>query len=195
MAYTSLASVREYLKLGATETTDDTLLTNLIARAQAMIDSYCKRTFEASADSTHYLDAEADVSGATLWLRADFCSITSVTNGDGTTISSNDYVKEPRNSAPYYALTLKSSTGNAWTYSTSPENAIVVVGKRAYATSAPADIAAACIRLTAWLYRQKDSSADVDRPLLTNDGVTIMPMAIPKDVQQMLLPYRKVGMG
>ncbi len=194
MSYATLAQVREYIKLGAGETVDDTLITNLIARAQALIDSFCKRTFEASADVTQYLDAIADVRGRTLWLRAEFCALTSVTNGDGTVLATSDYVTEPRNATPFYALTLKTNAGKLWTYS-NPENAIVVVGRRAYSTTAPTDIVAACIRLTVWLYRQKDSSADVDRPLLTNDGVTIMPMALPKDVQQMLLPYRRLGMG
>jgi len=49
----------------------------------------------------------------------------------------------------------------------------------------------ATTRLAAFLYRQKDSNADLDRPLLTGDGVTIMPSSLPHDVRQILDPYRK----
>lgn len=195
MSYITLAQVRAYLKLGAAETADDAFLTDLAARAQSLIDAHCQRTFEASADVTHYLDARADVDGPTLWLRAEFCQLTSVTNGDGSVVTPSQYVTEPRNTMPYYALRLKAATGLVWTYDTSPENALAVVGRRAFALTAPDVVAQACLRLTAWLYRQKDTSADVDRPLLTDAGVTILPMALPKDVQQMLLPYRRLGLA
>jgi hypothetical protein len=195
MAYATLAQLRAYLKLGATETADDALLTDLLARAQQAIDTFCARTFEASADTTRYCDADRDVDGYRLVLDADLCAITSVVNGNGETIAATDYVTEPRNRTPYYAITLKASKGNVWEYDSDPENAIAITGKWAYATTAPADITHACIRLAAFIYRQKDSQNDVDRPLITGDGVTILPSALPRDVQQLLSPYRRVVFG
>ena len=58
MAYTTTAIAKVYL--GLTSAADDTLIGTLIVRAQAMIDSYCHRTFEASADTTKYFDMRAD---------------------------------------------------------------------------------------------------------------------------------------
>jgi len=46
MALTTLANVKEYL--GITSTDYDTLLANLILRAQAQIESYCQRTFDSA---------------------------------------------------------------------------------------------------------------------------------------------------
>ena len=195
MAYATLAQLRAYLKLGAIETADDALLADLLVRAQQAIDTYCARTFEASVDSTRYFDAERDVDGYRLLLDTDLCAITSVVNGNGETIASTDYVTEPRNRTPYYAIILKASKGNVWEYDDDPENAIAITGKWAYSITAPADITHACIRLAAFMYRQKDSQSDVDRPLITGDGVTILPSALPRDVQQLLLPYRRVVFG
>lgn len=54
----------------------------------------------------------------------------------------------------------------------------------------PTDIATACRRLAAWMYRQKDTqSGDIDRPLLAGDGSIIMPTTLPLDVEKMLQPY------
>lgn len=191
MAYCSLAQLKTYV--GATDNDDDALLTDCITRAEAVIDRATKRTFEASADSTRTFDAQQDVAGRTLYLDADLCAITSITNGDGAAITALQVVSEPRNHAPYYALTLKASTGLAWTYETDPEDAISVTGRWAYSTTPPADIEQACVRLAAWLYRQKDSSSDLDRPMVSMDGATLLPAQIPADVQRMLQPYVRVA--
>ena len=193
MAYTTLADVKEYLSIPSATTDDDDLITDLIARAQAAIDTHCRDTFEASADTDVTFDAVADVDGPELYFgRHTFASITSITNGDGTTVASTSYVTQPRNDTPYFAVRLLSSKGISWTYEDDPEDAITVSGKRAYSTSAPADIVQACVRFVAWMYRQKDTSADVDRPLLTGDGNIIMPSAIPNDVKAKLEPYRRL---
>lgn len=56
----------------------------------------------------------------------------------------------------------------------------------------PTDIVAACRRLAAWLYRQKDTQqGDLDRPILAGDGSVIMPSTLPKDITDMLMPYQK----
>ena len=181
MTYCSLAQLKAYV--GATDSDDDALLTDCITRAEAVIDRATKRTF----------DAQQDVAGRTLYLDADLCAITSITNGDGAAITALQVVSEPRNHAPYYALTLKASAGLAWTYETDPEDAISVIGRWAYSTTPPADIEQACVRLAAWLYRQKDSSSDLDRPMVSMDGATLLPAQIPADVQRMLQPYVRVA--
>jgi hypothetical protein len=194
MAYTTAANVRTYL--GETSTADDQLLTTLIARAQAYIDRHCNRTFEAAQDSTRYFDALADVGGEhnrSLLLDADLCQITSITNGDGAAVASTEYTTVPRNSTPWYELQLKRGSDVAWTYDDDPEDALVIVGRWAYSVTAPADVAHACERLTVFLYRQKDSNADVDRPQQTAEGTWLMPMAMPKDIALLLAPYRRIA--
>jgi hypothetical protein len=209
MAYASLSELRSVLQSGGNTlpTTDDALLTMYLADAQQLIDEFCHRTFEASATTTRRFDAIADVrergadgswaysgAGRTLWLGDDLATTTSltVTNGDGTAVSSSDYVLEPRNEAPYYAITLKSGSSVTWTYDDSPENAIAVTGYWAYSQTADALIRGATLALAAWCYRQRSTNSDTDRPLLTGDGVTILPAVLPKNVYERLAARRRL---
>ena len=192
MAYCGVDELKEYL--GVTGATDDAMLLTLLAAAQRTIDSYCARTFEATADTVRTFDSQRDVDGYTLTVDSDLCAITSIVNGDGTTISNSHYVTEPRNETPYYAIRLKASAGKVWTSTVSgdSENAITVTGKWAYSTSAPSDIAHVCKRLAAYIYRQKDNAGDLDRAVIAGNS-TILPAQIPSDIRLMLAPYRRLS--
>jgi len=186
-AYTDLETLKTYH--GIESESDDVILQSLINAASAWIDATCHRVFAASANTTRYFDAEKDVEGQTLHLDYDLCAINSVTNGDGTTVSASEYVTEPRNYAPYYALTLKASSTVAWTYSTTPENAIAISGKWAWSVEAPDQIKHACNRLAAWMYRQRDNPADMSNTVRSESGVYLVPSKMPSDVAAMLSPY------
>ena len=190
MAYCTVPEVKLYL--GTTTSNDDELIKSLIPRAQAAIDSHCARTFEALADTTRYFDAITDVDGITLCLDDDLAAITTITNGDGVAVSSGNYVTEPRNSTPYYAIRLKSSANIAWESDSNgdPENAVSIVGRWAYSTEAPDDIVHACIRLSAFYYRQKDAQV-FDTTATPELGVITVPKGIPSDVKRILEPYRR----
>ena len=192
MAYCGVDELKEYL--GVTGATDDAMLLTLLAAAQRTIDSYCARTFEATADTVRTFDSQRDVDGYTLTVDSDLCAITSIVNGDGTTISNSHYVTEPRNETPYYAIRLKASAGKVWTSTVAgdSENAITVTGKWAYSTSAPSDIAHVCKRLAAYIYRQKDNAGDLDRAVIAGNS-TILPAQIPSDIRLMLTPYKRLS--
>ncbi len=194
MAYLSTATLKTYL--GISSTADDVLLASCISRAQSMIDRHCDRRFEAAADTTRKFTVGKDTAGDVLTFDDDLAQITSiVTNADGgaeaVTLATTDYVTLPRNDTPYYGVRILASSAEAWDYTDDPENGITVTGRWAWSVSAPDDIVQACLRLAAWLYRQKDNNADADRPLMTGDGVTIMPSRLPNDVVSMLEPYRR----
>ena len=189
MAYTTSALLKTYL--GATTSNDDTLLTALIARAQAIVDAHCRRTFEASANTERTFDAVRDVKALLLYLDADLCEINSITNGDAVTVTSGQYTTEPRNQTPYHAIRLLSSASVSWTYTTDPEDAITITGKWAYSTAAPDDIVHATLRLAAYLYRQRDNAADLDRAVIAGNA-TILPAQLPSDIKTILAPYRRL---
>jgi hypothetical protein len=190
MAYATLAQVKQYLSIATATTTDDDLLTALISRAQTLIETATGRVFECSANSTRYFDAVRDVEDGVLYLDKDLCSINTVTNGDAVAVASNERVTEPRNDTPYHAIRLLPSAGKSWTYTTDPQNAISISGKWAYSISPPSDIMHATIRLTAWLYRQKDTGMDGDR-VLSADGVLVMPANTPNDVMSICKQYQR----
>lgn len=190
MAYCTVGELRAYL--GAQSTADDALLSALIDRAQAMIDRYTGRRFEASTDTVRYFDSLRDVRGRVLCFDKDICAITTITNGDGATIASTQYVTAPRNDTPYYAIQLLYSADVSWEGQADGdnENAIAVTGKWAYSATAPADVKQACIRWAAYLYRQKDAQV-FDTTAMPAEGVIIAPAGVPVDVKAILEPYRK----
>lgn len=200
-AYPGLDDVRVYLRANSQQplpTGDDDLLATLLVAAKAFIESPAGagRRFEVTTDSTRHFDAWIDGSGdwRELWLDEDLCAITQVVNGDNAVVSPNQYVTNPRNETPYYSISLKRSADISWTYNDTFEGAIAITGRWGYSTQAPADVAQACLRFVAWLYRQRSSSnGEIDRPIVTGDGVTIMPSAVPADVMAVCRGYRRLA--
>ena len=194
MAYTSSGQVKSYLDISGTG--DDTLIDTLIESAQKTIDSYTGRTFESSTDATRYFTVGVDTEDDMLYLDEDLAEITTIkTDADATspvTLATTEYITHPRNRTPYHAIQLLSSSSNTWTYTDDPQTGIEVTGKWAWSTSAPDDIVQACIRLTAYFYRQKDAGV-FDTTAIPDAGVIQIPQGIPRDVQLILNPYRRMN--
>ena len=191
MAYTSVINVRQYLDIEGAG--DDALIGDLIDAAQTAVDKYCRRTFEASVDTTRYFDYSDEYidpdDAAMLWLDFDLCAITTVTNGDSVVVASGERTTIPRNNTPYYGIRLLSDSGITWTYSDEWMDAISIVGRWSYSTAAPDDIAQACRRLASFFYRQRDQQMmDVTA---IEAGVVLAPVGIPADVRRILNPYVK----
>lgn len=124
--YALVSDVRErYLK--AENAPDDTLILDFIREASKFADAASGRFFYPLIQ-TRKLDAVADLrdDGSILALDWDCLSLTTITNGDASTISANNYVTEPRNDTPYWAVKLLASSNLAWTYTSDPENAISI---------------------------------------------------------------------
>ena len=191
MALVTRADVKTYLGIGSTD--DDDLLDDLIASAESIVGEFTHRTFDASS-SVKKFDAEDDVEGATLYFSSGFelaGEPSAVSNGDGTAlVADTDYVMVPLNRFPAYGLQMLPSSSSYWQGKSNGDhiNAISVTGAWGYSTSAPNDIVQAARRLSAFLYRQRDTNADADRPLIV-EGVTILPSSLPRDVERMLSPY------
>ena len=185
MAYANLSNLKDYL--GITTEGDDNLLSDLLTRAAGVIDAYTGRHFEAET-ATKYFNSD-DTYGRELNLYGyDLLTVTKLTNGNAVEIASGNYRLLPRNDDPKWIIKLDEDY--SWEFDDS-DSEISVVGTWGYSATAPADITHACIRLAAFIYRQKDTSADIDRPLVTGDGVTIMPSGLPSDVQKLLDRYKR----
>lgn len=193
MAYCTSTDVKLYLGIESED--DDALITALIARAQAAIEQHTHRVFASTADSTRLFTVGKDTDGRMLWFDEDLAKApTTVTsNADGTsstTISSTEYITHPRNRTPYYGLSIKASVSKSWTYENDPEGGVTVAGRWAYSTAPPADVKHACVRLSAYYYRQKDSQV-FDVQALPEAGVITVPQGVPADVKLILEPYVK----
>ena len=194
MALVTTAIVKTYL--GISSSSDDDLLDDCIENAQAVIESYTGRVFDVASATTKKFDAELDTDKRNLYFGSGLeiaAAPTSVVNGDSTTlVVDTDFVYLPRNSFPVYGLELLPSSSNWWQGKDNGDmaNAISITAKWGYSVSGsvPNDIVQAATRLSAFLYRQRDTNADTDRPLIV-DGVTILPSALPHDVLRILSPY------
>lgn len=191
MAYCTNSDVKTYL--GISSTSDDTLLTSLISRAQAAIDTHCRRTFESSTDTREFT-VGVDTEDRMLYFDEDIVTITTVTsNADSTsstTVSSTEYVTHPRNVKPYYAIEIKPSVNKDWNFKNDPQGGVTVAGDWAYSTAPPADIVHACIRLSAFYYRQKDAQV-FETTAIPDAGIVTVPLSFPEDVKALLAPYVK----
>ena len=199
MSYCALADVHLELNIPDAEDDDDTLISQKIAAAQALIDAYTGRVWEApGSDATRYYTVGTDTDGRLLMLDDTLCAAptTVKTNADGAspvTIPNTDYVLMPRNRAPYWGIKILDQSAYDWRYSRNPEKGIEVTGKFAYAVTPPADIVQACIRLAAFLYRIKDTNVyDVTASLET--GQMVIPKGTPQDVVHILNNRRKPGL-
>lgn len=143
----------------------DAILTTCLTDAQALIESPegCDRVFEWSGDGTaRYFDCMSPrpVCGYRLYFDKDAYSITTVTNGDGTTVAATTgYLTLPRNEAPYYGIELIQSSGLTWTYDDTPENALTVTAKWAYSASAPTRIVQATRLIAKYLFDLREGKA------------------------------------
>lgn len=120
---------------------------------------------------------------AVLWLGdADLLSVDSLTNGDGTSISSTSYWLEPRNKKPYRYIRLKSD--ESWVFNTDGE--ISVAGSWGYSTG-PDDDLKDFVKQTARYKLDLRSSAVFDVTASPEIGVITVPKGIPANV--------KLGLG
>ncbi len=185
MAYISLNDLKTYLRID--EDDENTRLQTSIDAAQARVDAITHRTFEASTDTSRYFDLFQDVSGRTVYFDNDLYQVTLVEN-QGVVIPATDYILEPRNDKPHYALTLRLSTGKTWDYGTGPEDAIKITGRWAYSITAPEPIRRATFRLAAFYFHEADS--DMFETIGPEDqGEMTLPKAEPLSITAILRTF------
>lgn len=188
MAYATLTNLKKYL--GIDEIVDDQILSNFLDQAAAITNKETGRVFIAET-ATKYFGTEDVENGRRLYLlKEDLLSVTTLTNGNGVVIDPSDYRLEPLNYSPKYEIYLIdpeiSFEFSEW-YST-----ITVEGSWGFCETPPEDIVWANLRLAAVLYKQKDTAIDIDRPIVTGDGITIMPSNLPADIMSVIKKYRRV---
>jgi hypothetical protein len=110
-------------------------------------------------------------------------------------LSSSDIVYLPPNDTPKYAIKILGSSGKTWGYTYDADNEISVRGLWGYSSTVPNDIWYVILRLVKWIYNQRVTNAELDRPLLTESGAVIMPTKLPADVQSILAQYKKPKYG
>ena len=188
MAYIDIAEAKNYIG-GISGTNDDLLIEGIIDAAQAFINGYTNRVFDA-VDGVGRTFGMQDVVDDMLILDRDLSAITSITNGDSDVLTTSEYVTVPANDTPYYAIKLRKFSNLYWTYTDDPEDEIVISGAWGYSETPPDDITQACKDIVKTVYRSRDSNADAGRTIISG-GVIITPAEVPKMTLLTLNRYRR----
>lgn len=189
--YATLGMVRGYHSYESSDTDDDVEITKLITRVSAFIDRYTGRTFAPASDTTEHFEFEA-VDGYDLFVgdKDNFLlSITTLLNGDGTSIASSEYFLLPRGASQYHTIRLKQASTISWQDAT--DGYIAVTGKWGWSTAIPADLEQACIESVLYILKGRKNISDYERPQVTNGGAMLLPKSLPKRALTILDWYRK----
>jgi hypothetical protein len=192
--YTTYASVKVQGGIAVTDTSHDTLLGSLVTQVSRAIDRYTGRHFYATTETRYY--AEDAIDGDKLYLDEDLLAITTLTNGNSaaSTIGASYYWLIPRNVTPYHAIRLK-STAN---WIVDQDCYVTVVGSWGYASTAPDDVAQACIVWVLTVYNSDGATAGKTSETIGDYSVDFaMPsdarwMIPPPSVAILLEPFRKM---
>ena len=180
MPIVNINEVKRYLDVS--EPIDDLMLEECIARAQALLEQNTGRYLD-SVKETRFFQAPK-YGGATLMLDNDLMNLIRVVNGDGEEISPYDVIYEPINGWPKYAIELRASAETAWV---SDDALISVRGEWAWIdkhkqpTYRYQGAKQAVIRLTSYLYKQRDSQV-FETTAFMDGGVLTIPQGMPKSV-------------
>ncbi len=189
MAIITLAEFKTYL--GIESDNDDVLIADLILSAQAFLELETDKVFDVSVATTRYFTYGRDTArdGLTLYLDQYLAAATTITNGDGTVISSGNYKLFPLNRAPYSEIRLLANSGHYWTYNDDPEGAIAINGLWGWSSTPDASIKQLMRRLVGFFYRQKDAQA-YDMTGFSEIGQIRVKHKLPEDIEAMISYYR-----
>jgi hypothetical protein len=174
MSYVTVADLRVYAGFDSEE--DDTILDVMVAAASETIDRYCGRTFKA-ATANHTFRRDA-FDGSMLWLHPfELADVADAITGSPTVYYLPDQL-------PYDRLVLDDGDTVGWTYPT------IVTGPWGYSLSPDGTIVECTLRLAKWLYGMREGTPN-DNPIVTPQGIVLVPNKLPADVVSLLAPYRK----
>lgn len=201
-AYCSLQQVKNRIDPQGSTTiaADDTTILEMIDQSSRAIDTFCGgRTFYARTAETRYFDANGE---RQIDLDDDLLALTTLTNGDGNTVSATYYDLVDKNTLPYYAIRLKANSGVFWVPDSlgNYEYAVTVLGTWGYVDRSATDARStriiratehATIETVTAVYQSRFGENATFNTIVTPSGMVITPRDIPGWAQEYILAYRK----
>lgn len=193
--YTTLAQVK--LRLGRTDTDDDTALEAVIESASRQIDALCDRKFWSETATRYYTAEFSD-----LLYVDDIQSVTTLgTDNDGdrtyeVSWASTDYDLEPYNNAltgiaaPYTSLRI--TPAGRYGFPTGQRRGVKIVGTFGW-SAVPLGITEATIIQATRLFHRKDSPYGV-AGVGDFGRISLLPRVDP-DVNALCLPFMRLSIG
>ncbi len=172
MAYATVEQFRQYLDISAQE--DDALLSRLLDAATSYIDNYTGRHFTSTTGSRTYRFAMCEL----LPLDDDILSVTSASDGSGSVSTSILWYTPPARMIVRMDRNWDISNG-----------VVTITGTWGYSATPPDVIIQACLRIAAWMYRQKDAQV-FDVTGQTGYSQVSVGKGVPPDVLDILNVFR-----
>lgn len=196
--YCTLEEAKAEAAVESIDATDDTVLERCIEDASRAVDVYTGRQFFA-ASAARYVDTPTD-GDRMIWLGDDWLTITSITNGDGSTIAASTVDLWPVNAVSHCAMRLKNSANTSWSGTSGGDylGAIQIGGSTGYVNRTATDPRSAvivsntkraCIVTALALYRKR-MGIGVEAVTVTAAGVVLTPQGLPRDAVQLIEGYR-----
>ena len=185
--YAILSEFKQYARITSTDVSDDAVIENIIEGASRLIDNETRRTFYARTETHLYDTPDSD----TLYiLDDDLLTITTLTNGDGTALTTANYILLPNNATPKWGIKIKSSSTKTWEEDSSGnyEQAISIAGTWGWSATAPLDIKEACLEIAMAAYHRFGENT-TSESTITAGGVVITPRDIPASARAVLDNY------
>lgn len=189
MAYTTIITVKQHA--GIESSNYDTVINNCILYAKDYIDKQSDRVFECASGYARKFSLD-DVDGQYLYFDDDICAITSIVNGDGDTVDSDQYVTRPVNETPINYIKLKDSSNVTWEGDSdgNSEDVITVTGLWSYSETAPNNIVYAATRLSLHIFNTRVHDNDSNRIVMLDNGNYLLPVGVPRDVMDIINSYK-----
>lgn len=192
--YATLSEAKARLGIPVADTGDDSIIENIVEAASRQIDKFCNRQFFQNVAQVRYYTAASDV----LVFIDDCVSISAVAtdrNLDrtwGTVVAVSDTELAPLNASvlgfPYTELRMKPLASNEFDLGL---DLIKITGTWGW-PAVPDAVNEACLLLTSRLFRRKDSPFGVTGG--GEVGTQIVISGVDPDIQNLLAPYRKIGL-
>jgi hypothetical protein len=109
-SYATLQDLLDFRSTTDTDSVDDGVAEKLLEGSSRYIDNYCGRTFYPRVETLLLDVPEEDP----LYLPDDLLAVTSLLNGDSTTIASSDYTLLSANLYPKWGIKIKDSSSVSW---------------------------------------------------------------------------------
>jgi hypothetical protein len=188
--YTTLASIKDRLEITSSDEADDRVIMTAVRAASALMAGETHREFVAVSE-TRYFDVPDN---STLEVD-DFTSLTSITNGDGTTIPLTEVVYLPGNKSPKWAVRIKPSSAYYWSGDSSGNTVqtITIVGLWGYSDDAPDDVAAAVEDIVVNKYKSRHGVGAEGVATITASGVVITPKDITPFAKMVIDRYKRLS--
>lgn len=199
--YATLDELKRELAIESLHVLDDAVLEGIIEDASRAVDNHCARQFFAAAASGSY--DLPDFGDPVLWMGDDWLTVTTITNGDGTTIAASLCDLWPVNAVSHVALRIKNSANASWSATSSGDElgVISLAGSTGYVNRAASDAKSAqiisntkraCLIIAGALYRKRTGQESTSATV-TAAGVVLAPQGIPRDAAQLLEGYRRIA--